>query len=229
MLDTLQKFAFFKGLSTEEMLHFIENTHFQTRKYLENEIIYYSGAKCDSLNLLVEGEVRGELFGENGKTIIVDIIEPNNTFAEAFLFSSEAIFYVNVIAAKPSKILSIDKESFLKSLCLSKLLLQNYLTQVSDRLVTLTKRIRTFSLLTIEAKIANLVLEKEKYCKNQKVIDCELTHEQMADYFGVSRPALSRKLAELKNNNIVEFARGRIKIIDRGKLLGLLNKEKTTN
>ena len=89
------------------MLNYIENTHFQVRNFDENEIIYYSGARCDYLNLLLEGEVRGELFGENGKTIIVDIITPNNTFAEAFLFSTDAIFFVNVIAAKPSKILSI--------------------------------------------------------------------------------------------------------------------------
>lgn len=229
MIETLQKFALFEGLTTNEILNFIENSHFNVKNFNENEIIYYSGSRCDYMNLLLEGEVRGELFGENGKTIIVDIISPYSTFAEAFLYCSEAIFYVNVIAAKPSKILSIQKDSFLKLLCISGKLLHNYLKQISDRLVTLTKRIRSFSLLTIEAKIANLVLEKEKYCKNSKQIDCELTHEQMADYFGVSRPALSRKLAELKNDNIVEFNRGIINILDRRKLFELLHKEKTTN
>lgn len=229
MIDILAKFSLFERLSTDEIDSFLKNIRYQIKKYGENEIIYYSGAKCDNINLLLEGEVRGELFGENGKTIVVDIIYPYNSFAEAFVYSTEALFYVNVVAAKQSKVMIIDKTDFLKSLCQSTQLLNNYIRQISDRLVTLAKRIRSFSLYTIEAKIANFVLEKQKYSNDKQLIKIEMTHEQLADYFGVSRPALSRKLAELKSNNIVEFSHGKIKIINSTELFNLLFKEKTSN
>jgi CRP-like cAMP-binding protein len=221
MIETVSKSKLFKGINSGEIIHIFNTNHFQVKEFEPETIIAYSGAKCSYLYLLLSGAVRGEIIDNKGKTIVIDEIKPPDSFAEAFLFSTEGILHVNIVSTEKSKVLLMHKQDFLKLIRSNQMILENYLSMIADRFVLVTRKIKTLSLLSLSAKIANYFLEKEKYSKNG-VIKLNFTHQQMADYFGVTRPALSRELNKLEKENVFSINRKEVKIIDRNKMIDLL-------
>ena len=70
---------------------------------------------------------------------------------------------------------------------------------------------------TIKSKLAAFILEHSDNGK-RKEITLKETQQELADFFGVSRPALARGLAELADEGIIESRNKTIHIINTDKL-----------
>ena len=94
---------------------------------------------------------------------------------------------------------------------------------VSDRFVTVTKKMKFLSLKTIQGKLANyfLLMYKKNNCKNFKLLK---TQEQLADYFGITRPSLSRELNNMKREKIILFNKKMVTLLDIQRLKQLIIK-----
>lgn len=222
MFEIIAKSQLFKGLNAGEIIHVFNMNYYQIKDYEAETIIAFSGAKCNYLYLLIDGCVRGEIIDSKGKTIVIEEIKAPDTFAEAFLFTTDSVLFVNVVACTNSKVLQILKPDFLKLIRNNQIIFENYLRIISDRFSLVTRKIRTLTLVSLSGKIANYFLEKEKYSTG-KIFEIHMTHQQLADYFGVARPSLSRELSRLEKENILKIEKKEVKILDRQKLLELLN------
>jgi len=74
----------------------------------------------------------------------------------------------------------------------------------------------------LETKIAQYIL-KLSHQQNTLNISCAKTHQQLADYFSVTRPAFTRMMNKLVKLGLIETSRKTIKIIDIEGLKNLLN------
>ena len=61
-------------------------------------------------------------------------------------------------------------------------------------------------------------LLKESKKQNSDTIILSMTKQALADSFGVQRPSLSRELIKLKSENIIDYDRKTIKILDFAKI-----------
>lgn len=222
MYETLTNSKLFEGLSKAEIIHIFNLIHHQVKTYQAEEIIAYSGCKCNKLFMLIEGSVRGEMIDDNGKTIKVEDVFAPDTFAEAFIFAENPELLVNIVANEASKILIINKDDFLKLLNSNKTILENYLTVLSNRFVIVTDKMKTLSLKKLEGKLANYFLQLEKTNKSVK-FKLPHTHQQLADYFGVARPSLSRVISSFVKQEILNVDRKDVEIINKQSLLNILN------
>ncbi|MBN2891081.1 MAG: Crp/Fnr family transcriptional regulator [Bacteroidales bacterium] len=217
MYETLTNSKLFKGLGKSEIIHIFNLIHHQVKTYQAEEIIAYSGCKCDKLFMLIEGSVRGEMIDDNGKIIKVEDVFAPDTFAEAFLFAETPELLVNIIANNNVTILIFQKDDFFKLLNTNNLILNNYLTVLSNRFVTVTDRMKTLSLKKLEGKLANYFLQLEKTNKSS-TFKLAHTHQQLADYFGVARPSLSRAISLMVKEGILNINKKEVEILDKNKL-----------
>ncbi|MBN2776908.1 MAG: winged helix-turn-helix domain-containing protein, partial [Bacteroidales bacterium] len=95
----------------------------------------------------------------------------------------------------------------------NKIILENYLTVLSNRFVTVTDKMKTLNLKKLEGKIANYFLQMHKTQKSHK-LKLAHTHQQLADYFGVARPSLSRIIGSFTKQKILKVDRKNVEIID---------------
>lgn len=221
MYEILTKSKLFKGLGTAEIIHIFNLIHHQVKTYEPEQLIAYSGCKCDKLFMLIEGSVRGEMIDDNGKTIKVEDVNAPDTFAEAFLFADNSELLVNIIANENAKILIFAKADFLKLLNRNQIILENYLNVLSNRFVTVTDRMKTLSLKKLEGKLANYFLQMQKLSKSKK-FKLQHTHQQLADYFGVARPSLSRTISKMIKEEIIIVDKKYVEIINRNALENML-------
>ena len=222
MYAEISKTPVFKNFSISEITQIFKATHHQIHAYEAEDTIAYCGDKCDKLHFILEGRVRGEMTHYSGKVTVISEIKAPDTFAEDFLFSDKNKLLVNIIANTKTKILVIYKADLLKLLHSNQKFLENYLNIASNRFVVVTEKMKFLMIKTVKEKLANYILDLEKENKGQTSFRLGKTHEELAALFGVRRPVLTRNLLQFKKDAIIEIKNKEIKIIDREKLIHLL-------
>lgn len=222
MYSVLTKSRFFKGLSEGEIAHLLNLTHHQIKTYKPEELIAYSGDKCNKLYLLAEGSIRGEAVDFSGKTIKIEDVDAPDTFAEAFLFADENTLLVNIVANVNSKVLIIFKEDLLTLFQKNTKILENFLNITSNRFILVTKKLKFLSQKTIKGKLANYILSLSKKNKGNLTFKIDKTQEQLADYFGITRPSLARTLGEMKDTKLIRLNKKELTILDINAIKKLL-------
>ena len=222
MYSKISETPIFKGINHGEAVHILNLVHHQIKTYEPETVIAYSGDESKNLFILIEGSVRGEAVDFKGKVIKIEDIYAPDTFAEAFLFADENNLLVNIVANTKTKILIIYKNDLLQLFKSNKKILENYLNITSNRFVLVTKKLKFLSLKTIKGKLANYILSMERKNKGKQQFLLEITQEQLAEYFGVTRPSLARTIGEMKDEGLIEITRKEIKILDRNSLVQML-------
>ena len=138
------------------------------------------------------------------------------------MFADENNLLVNIVTNTKTKILIIYKNDLLQLFKLNKKILENYLNITSNRFVLVTKKLKFLSLKNIKVKLANCILALERINEGKQYFLIDKTQEQLAEYFGVTRPSLARALGEMKDEGLIEIKRKEIKILDRNSLVQML-------
>jgi CRP-like cAMP-binding protein len=137
--------------------------------------------------------------------------------APAFLFGNLNSFPVNIVANTNAEILVIPKSSFVQLMQMSELILENFLSIISNRAQFLSNKIRFLSFQTIKGKIAHFLLQ-EVSRKGSDKIRLERSQSELAEDFGVTRPSLGRAIRELHHDGLIDAQGKQIEILDKKKL-----------
>jgi len=209
------------GLDAARLETIMGGVHFQVRKFDKNVQIVHAGDPCLDLMLVLSGSVKGEMADYTGKTIKIEDITAPRPLAAAFLFGQNNRFPVNVIANEDVSLLCISRQEFLKIMQADQRILTNYLNSISSRAQFLSQRIKFLSFKTIRQKIAHYLLDLAG--DRLAVVELPLSQEQLAEFFGVTRPALARAMGEMANEGLLEAQRRTIRILDKQRMNELLN------
>lgn len=220
MAHKLLRSPIFMGIAAAEIHRLVNLVPHSIRKYQKGQTIAYRGDLCNQLLVLLSGSIRGEMLDYNGKIVEVETMNTPQPIAAAFLFGKKNLFPVDAVAVEDAVLLVIPKESLLKLMQLSPLLLNNYLNVVSNRTHFLTERLWFMSFKTIRQKIAHYLLKLAAADQNTVILPKK--QEELSQYFGVSRPSLARVLGDLEKENIISCQRREITILDRERLKALV-------
>lgn len=218
--ELLAKSPVFMGLTSNRLSGIFEDVHYQIKRFDKNELVVHAGDECSSLVIVLSGSVKGEMADYTGKTIKIEDIEAPRPLAAAFLFGKNNRFPVTVLANNEVQLLYIPKPEFLKLLQKDQRILTNYLNSISSRAQFLSSRIKFLSFKTIRQKIAHYLLDLAG--DRLAVVELPLSQAQLAEFFGVTRPALARAMGEMDQEGFIEVTRRSVRILDKQKMNDLL-------
>jgi CRP-like cAMP-binding protein len=211
----------FKGVAPDEIGALIAQVDYQKRKYGKGEMIAQRGDDYQSLMIVLTGAVNAEMIDKTGKIIKIEELRSGMLLAAAVLFSNKPKLPVNITTLVETDILYLPKDSLAFLLQKSNPMLLNFLQMVSNRATFLTERIWFLSFKTIREKIAHYLIDLADPETNR--LKMTLTQQQIADYFGVTRPALARSLAQLEEEQVIRIEHKELVILDRKKLMQSLS------
>jgi CRP-like cAMP-binding protein len=221
MFDVLVECPVFSGISPEELEKIMLNVrHFQ-KSYQVGEMIAIAGEPCNYLMCLIKGSIKAEIVDFSGKIIKLEDIKAPEALASAFIFGKNNRFPVNIIANENTTILYIPRYDLLKLMQANLKMLQNYLDNVSSRAQFLSDKIKFLSFKTIKGKIAQYILKLAG--PDRDIIHFPMPQHALAEFFGVTRPSFARSLGEMAEEGIIEVDRRKVRILDRRRLVTLLN------
>jgi CRP-like cAMP-binding protein len=208
----------FRGVAIAEIGTILSAVPYRVRKFRTGALISQTGEPVSSFMLVLNGAVKGEMVDDTGRVIKIEDIPAPGSLATAFLFGSRNKFPVNVIAISDGEILSVEKSDFLKLLMSNDIILVNFLNMISNRSQFLSEKIKFLNFKTIKGKLAHYILQKAENDKSTIILD--MTHNELADYFGVARPSVSRAMGELEDEGFIEASGKNIRILNKGGLSG---------
>lgn len=199
--ELLSRSPIFRGLDAASTESLLTTINYRVRKYPAGSVIAISGEEITSLYIVISGMVKGEMVDYEGRTLKIEDIGAPRALAPAFLFGTGNRFPVNVTSVTEAELLIIDKQDFVRLLCSNDHLLSNYLDTISNRSQFLSDKIKFFTFKTIKSKLAHYILEKAG--RNLDRIRFGRTQQELAEFFGVARPSLSRALRELEDEGLI--------------------------
>lgn len=206
----------FKGVSPDEIGKLIAQVEHQKRSYQKGELIAQRGDDYQSLMIVLTGAVNAEMLDKTGKIVKIEELKSGMPLAAAVLFSNKSKLPVNITTMVDTDILYFPKESLVLLMQKNNALMVNFLQMISNRATFLTERIWFLSFKTIREKLCHYILENANNENNRFKLN--LTQQQIADYFGVTRPALARSIAQLEEEQIAKIDNKEVVVIDWEKL-----------
>lgn len=207
MNDDIYEMPLFKGGNKEIIEKIMHDSPSRHVHYKKGDIIAMQGNACRSLYILYEGSVYAKMISEEGKEFTLDTLSAPEVLASSFIFSTEGIFPVTILANSSCSIWIVSKESLLRIIKEDYSVLRNYLTVISDHSMFLSKRLNEFALQTLSSRIISYV-EQNGTIQNL---------QEAAFILGVARPSLSRAIQQLVNQRLLKkehkgYALGKSKV-----------------
>jgi CRP/FNR family transcriptional regulator, dissimilatory nitrate respiration regulator len=215
ILEKLIKVPLFKDIPASELRTIINTFRFGIKRFVKDETILSQGAKYESLYIITDGTCIGEMLDFSGKVIKVEDLPSFFPLASGVLFSEINELPVSIIASSDTQIITIPKSDVLKLCKKNDKFLENFLSDISDKVTFLTQRLSFMCFKCIKAKVAHYLLSRSG---GKDIFTLPNTLEELAVYFGVARPSLSRVFKEMENDGLIKKDGRDVSIKDRDKL-----------
>jgi CRP/FNR family cyclic AMP-dependent transcriptional regulator len=197
-----------------------------TTEYSKGQTIYGPTSPSQSIYLVVTGKVGISQIAEGGSEVLLDIVRPDELFGEsAFLDGSRRSEQATAIekAELMSWAISDMEELVMKRPRLAVALLQI----VAQRNAEFTRRIESFSVDTIEQRLARSLLRFSERLGTPEeggaVRMMPFTHVLLSRYVGTSREIVNRYMNRFRKQGYVSYSR-RSLVLYRDTLRTLLDK-----
>lgn len=208
----LKQIGLFSGLTDSELAALAEIA--SRRSFAKNAIIINEGDETDSLYLILSGKVKVVLSDEDGKEVIISILEPGDYFGEMSLIDSEPRS-ARVVTMLDSQFSIIHKTDFNKVLDGNPDLARNLLVGLAQRLRAANKNIESLALMDVYGRVARTLLQFAQDQDGKKVITEKLTQKDIANMVGASREMVSRIFKDLTTGGYITVESGSITINDK--------------
>src|SRR3954465_11963716 len=174
--DFLATVPLFSGLPPEELERFAELT--RERSYPKGSVILFQDDPGDSLFVLRDGRVKGVLIGEDGREVILGVLEPGAHFGELALIDDQPRS-AHVIAMEDAQLLVLRREDFRRRVEANPTVAWALLSELSRRLRRADVKIGGLVLLDVPGRISRLLLDLSAE-SGGAAIDKPLTHQTIA-------------------------------------------------
>lgn len=197
---------------------------FHLRTYAQGALIHVEGDACDKLEVILSGRAVIERIDENGGLLRVAIFEPDALLGGNLLFSAQPHYPMTVTAQSALEVLEISRETLFDLLCAHPRFLREYLETVSDHTFLLGNKIRHDLRRGIRESLKNW-LRQEALRQRGLTITLPMSKKEMAERIGVQRTSLSRELAKMRGEGLIDFTRTTLTIHDPAFIGGDAKKE----
>ena len=195
------------------------------RRYKKGEIIVREGEKASAFTVIREGSAKAYRITPDGREQILYIFPANDYFGARFLFTEERVPYT-VEALEPTTVCILNKTNFANLLAEHSQVAIEIIEAMANRMSRLESAMQSMGGRNADMRIASLLLEfKESYGHyngNFLEITLPLSREGLANYLGIARETLSRKLTQFEEEGIILAVGNRvIRILDIERLTDL--------
>ncbi|MEI3536029.1 MAG: Crp/Fnr family transcriptional regulator [Bacilli bacterium] len=168
----------------------------------QNQILFHEGEECKSIFIIIEGQITILNYSLNGNEEIISILNKNDVFANALIFSNNNYYLGEIIATKPTKLAIINKNELISLLQNNKSFLECYINLIAEKTIKFTIKTKLLSHKNIRSRII-YYLEINNYSikKNISFLAKELV---------LPRPSVSREISKMINEDIIYIKNNKI-------------------
>ena len=211
----ISKTGLFQGTRPEDAEAMLKCLEAREKQFQKDETIYYVGDRVSELGLVLSGSVLIENDDLWGNRSILDRIGPGQIFAETYACVPGEKLLVTVTAAEKTEVLFLNVGKILR-VCTNACsfharLIRNLLTLSARKNLNLSRRIFHTSAKSIRGRLLSY-LSWQAVKQGSREFDIPFNRQQLADYLGVDRSAMSAELGKMKREGLIQVDRSHFRM-----------------
>jgi CRP/FNR family transcriptional regulator len=180
--------------------------------------LFAPGAPCRGFALVLEGEVRVDVVGASGRTMMLYRVGAGQTCVQTTLcLLGGSTYSAHGVAERDLALVMVPPALFDRAMAQASSFRRFVFASFAARLDEMTRLLETVAFVKIEARLAAALLGRAR----RQGPSFELTHVELAEEIGTAREVVSRQIEAFRRQGLVAGARGRIEILDQNGLEAL--------
>ena len=210
----------FRNLNDVEIDKSLHCSRAEVVEYKKDSYIFQQDEKPDYLYLILSGTVLISQINISGRQMSAEYLREGNCFGEIDLFLQKDFYNYSSVAKTDVKLLAVTRHFFAgvcqRNCAHHQRIIFNMLHVFAEAAERNATKIQLLTSGTLRQRVAYYLQTLSNGYKN---IELPLNREELAAYLNTTRPSLSRELAHMHEEGILELnGRKKIHILDFGLL-----------
>lgn len=202
----------FRGISEENIRHILSCLNASEKTYKKNDIIYHAGDTIRDIGLIESGSVNIVANFYWGSSHIFGHIEKGKIFAENYAAIPGKELLSDVVAAEDTEILFLNFSALLTTcqrVChFHQQLIHNLLRISAQKSLNLSARMLHTAPKGIRDRLLSYLSEQAMLNGSPHFL-IPFDRQQLADYLGVDRSAMSNELSKMQKDGLITFKKNK--------------------
>ena len=207
--------ALFAGIGGRELEKLLGCLGADTGHFEKNAVLYHQGQAVASCAVILSGAVRAETVNNAGERTLMAWHGPGALVGDVLMSTPGGVSPVYVIAAEPTRVLFLPFRQIMggcRECCPAHARLrENLIGEIAQKYWAQRRRLGYLSNGSLRGRIAMYLLDRSG---GAATFSLGLSRENMADYLCVNRSALSRELARMKQEGLIDYYRDTFRLLD---------------
>lgn len=200
---------YFANIDEEALENLAQNL--TTREYQRDEVVLWEDEPASGLYIIISGALKVTRVSPQGRELILNILVAQDSFNAIAMFT-RGNHPARVIALEKATLLYLDYAVVKNLLARSPSFTNALLTGFAERIQELTSLLASFSLQSVEGRLAEFLIKNAK--GGILLRERWLTQEELAARIGTVPDVLSRILRSLVEEGVIEMDRRSIRILN---------------
>lgn len=204
------------GLPAAQRREFIAAS--RARRFARGEVVFHDGDPGDTLHLIQSGRVAVRVTTPRGDTATLRIIGPGEHFGELAILSPGPR-NATIVALEPTETLGVHRDVLTDLRRRNPSVDEVLLAAVVAEVRRLASALVDAMYVPVATRLARqLSFLADAYSPNAEQVTIPLTQDDLAGLCGTTRPTVNQALKRLESRQVIELARGRVKVLDKAAL-----------
>jgi len=217
IVDLAKGADLFKGFAPSEVESLLYRFNGVKKFVAKGETVALAGLAAQRLFVVVSGRLRVYEKMASGQQIFAREICAGEVLGLWILFTPEITCWPGtIVAAEPSVLISLDMPIVRQMMEVAAPEMARFSSNVSKILAreffSAWRKMTVMNAPTIEAKIQIYLTELNNETGKTGVVKVPFDRNRMAEYFGVTRPALSRALGHMRDRGLLSWRKSEFRI-----------------
>ncbi len=212
----LTQTSLFSGISQADLSALLSCLAAVERRYSKGAVILAEGEPTQWMGLVLEGRAIISCADVWGKSSILGFAEPGAVFGEAYACVPGEALLISVCAAEETRVLFLNVGKLL-TVCgnacpFHARLIRNLLSISAGKNLQLSRRIFHTTPKSIRGRLLSYFSECAKK-SGSLTFTLPFNRQQLADYLGVDRSAMSSELSKMQRDGLIQVQGGTITML----------------
>ena len=206
----------FDGIQSSDMKPMLHCIGYRLSHFSKGEIIAFEGENLKHIGIVLSGSVdmvKEDLWGN--KTMLVRMRQ-NEMFGETFACGEDNLSVVTFMVSEDVKILFLPFSRVMHSCTMAcafhHRLIENMVRLIANKNRELMRKVEVVSKRTIREKLLTY-LSIQAQIQDSRYIEIPLGRVELAEYLCVDRSALTRELAKMKEEGLIDYDKNSFRIL----------------
>lgn len=207
-IEQVAKSALFRNMNLDEVKDLLSKLNMLTKHVQKNDYIYLAGDLIENLCVVVNGAVQVVREDAEGEKSIVGALTTGEIFAENHFAARDKVSSVSYLATETSDILLMPfcrmTLSVLSDVNLYSKFFTNMVSIVAEHNNELIEKVDILGKKSLRGKIMTY-LEQQAAAKQSNKFEISFSRTDMANYLDADRSAMTRELARMRDEGLIDF------------------------